>query len=80
MDLATFLAFYSTYQDGKQHVGAVGSTINMGNLIAAVFIATGQDVAALPECANGLLIVRPATREEIESRGEGTDISESIRG
>ena len=52
--------------------------MNMGNLIAAVFIATGQDVAALTECANGLLIVRPATREEIESRGEGTDISESI--
>ena len=56
-------------RDGQTQLGGLGSTINVGNLLAAVFIATGQDVASLTECANGLLIIRPATQHEIETRG-----------
>ena len=70
IDLQTLLTGYHDLLDGKTHLGTLGTTVNIGNLLAAVFIATGQDVASLPECANGLLIIRPANRQEIDSCGK----------
>ena len=69
VDLQAFLATYNLMQEGQVQLGALGSTINVGNLLAAVFIATGQDPASITECAHGLLIVRPATKQEIETQG-----------
>lgn len=70
IDLQTFLRGHYGIQDSKIHYGTVGSTVNISNLIAAVFIATGQDPASVTECGNGLLIVRPATQDEIETQGQ----------
>ena len=67
--MQTFYATYNLMQEGQVHLGALGSTINVGNLLAAVFIATGQDPASITECAHGILIVRLATKQEIETRG-----------
>lgn len=70
IDLQTFLRGHYGIQDSKVHLGTVGSTVNISNLIAAVFIATGQDPASVTECGNGLLIIRPATQDEIETHGK----------
>jgi hydroxymethylglutaryl-CoA reductase len=69
VDLQTFLTGYYSMRDGQIQLGGLGSSVNVGNLLAAVFIATGQDPAAITECAHGLLMVRPATQQEIETRG-----------
>lgn len=69
VDLQTFLTGYYAMRDGQTQFGGTGSSVNVGNLLTAVFIATGQDVASVTECANGLLIVRPATLHEIQTCG-----------
>ena len=47
----------------------VGFNININNILAAVFIATGQDVACIGESGSAQLMLSPASREEIKSQG-----------
>lgn len=47
----------------------VGFNINVNNILAAVFIATGQDVACIGESGSAQLMLSPASREEIKSQG-----------
>ena len=51
------------------HTGGIGCNINVSNVLAAVFIATGQDVGCITESASAQLIITPATEEEIRSQG-----------
>ena len=41
----------------------------MNNILAAVFIATGQDVACIGESGCAQVMMAPASQEEIESQG-----------
>ena len=43
--------------------------MNINNILAAVFIATGQDVACIGESGSAQLMLSPASREEIKSQG-----------
>ena len=78
MDLEAFLKTHHLFQDGHVQLGCLGSTINIGNLLAAVFIATGQDPASISECAHALLIVHPVTKQEMETRGLYCTMEESV--
>lgn len=49
-----FKAYLKVSQGGVRN-GMVGMNINIGNVIAAAFIATGQDVASVHESSIGLL-------------------------
>lgn len=49
--------------------GVIGYNINVANIIAAVFIATGQDVACIGESASCQLFIAPARKDEILSQG-----------
>lgn len=44
----------------------VGSNVNVANLIAAMFIATGQDVANIVESATAQLHMSPISKEQIQ--------------
>ena len=49
--------------------GAIGYNANVANILAAVFIATGQDVACIAESASCQLFLAPARKDEIISQG-----------
>ena len=49
--------------------GVIGLNLNISNLIAGVFIATGQDVAAVESC-HAQLFMTPLTKEEWISHGK----------
>lgn len=49
--------------------GAIGFNVNVANALAAVFIATGQDVACVVEGSSAELIISPVSVEEIEEKG-----------
>lgn len=48
------------FMAGSLHAGMVGFNINVANIIAAIFTATGQDIGSVHESALGQLSVRPA--------------------
>lgn len=50
--------------------GVVGYNVNVANILAAVFMATGQDVACVVESASCQLFIAPARKEEIISQGK----------
>ena len=65
-------ALLETYEMMKNAAiasGVIGYNINVANIIAAVFIATGQDVACVAESASCQLFIAPAQRDEILSQG-----------
>ena len=49
--------------------GVIGFNVNVANILAAVFIATGQDVACISESAVCQLYIAPARKDEIQSQG-----------
>ena len=49
--------------------GVIGFNTNVANILAAVFIATGQDVACISEGAVCQLYIAPARKDEIQSQG-----------
>lgn len=49
--------------------GVIGYNLNVANILAAVYIATGQDVACVAESACCQLFIAPARKDEIISQG-----------
>ena len=49
--------------------GVIGYNLNVANILAAVFIATGQDVACVVESASCQFFIAPARKDEIISQG-----------
>lgn len=49
--------------------GSIGFSTNVCNVVAGVFIATGQDVACVAEGSIAHVIVRGVTKDEIDKRG-----------
>ena len=49
--------------------GVIGFNINVANILAAVFIATGQDVACVSESVACQFFIAPARKDEIHSQG-----------
>jgi NADP-dependent 3-hydroxy-3-methylglutaryl-CoA reductase len=46
---------HAIMRDGGAHVGMVGHNINVANVVAGIFVATGQDVACVHESSLGEL-------------------------
>lgn len=40
--------------------GTIGSNAHMANILAAIFLATGQDIAHVAECSTGITTVEPS--------------------
>jgi len=66
IDSRTFLEYYELRKNESE---AVGVSMCMGDVLAAVYTATGQDVARLGQSSSTHLLVAPASREEIDSQG-----------
>ena len=48
-------AGYQRWIEGTVHLGMVGANINVSNVLAAIFAATGQDIACVHECSTAYL-------------------------
>ena len=59
MDLDCFYSCYTHYIQGSQRAGVHGFNINTVNLLAAVYTATGQDIACLHDSAFAYLEFLP---------------------
>ena len=66
VDSTTLMQYYELSMSESE---AIGVSIHMGDLLAAVFIATGQDVASIGKSSSTHLLMAPASTEEIDSRG-----------
>ncbi len=44
-------AGYQRFVEGAVHLGMVGLNVNVSNLLAGIFAATGQDIACVHECS-----------------------------
>lgn len=53
---------------GSLAVGAVGFNLNTPNIIAAVFAATGQDIACVAESSSAILQILPYSKQLNASR------------
>ena len=53
-------------QEGATRIGAIGSNINVANVIASVFTATGQDVANVVESASAQLHISAISSKELD--------------
>ena len=71
VDSRSLLDTYQHFIHSSFRVGTIGYNINVSNILAAVFIATGQDVASVVESSTCQLILAPATKEEIEQAVKG---------
>ena len=69
IDTKGLLECYELCRNSTVRSGVVGFNINVNNILAAVFIATGQDVACIGESGSAQLMLSPASREEIKSQG-----------
>ena len=50
-------AAYEIVRGGAAHVGMVGHSINVANMVAGIFVATGQDIACVHESSVACLTV-----------------------
>ena len=66
IDSKTLLEAHSTLQEGAIRIGALGSNVNVANLMASVFIATGQDVANVVESASAQLHMSAVSKKELD--------------
>lgn len=64
---------YQTFVTGSVAAGMVGLNINIANVIAAMFTATGQDIACVHESAIGQLHL-----ELMDDEGEGESVYASM--
>jgi len=63
------LACCELIKNTTERCGGLSYNTNVNNILAAVFIATGQDVACIGESGCSQLMMAPASREEIKSQG-----------
>lgn len=66
IDSKTLVQAHSMLQEGAIRIGALGSNVNVANLIASVFIATGQDVANVVESASAQLHISAISSKELD--------------
>ena len=66
IDSKTLLQAHHLLQEGATRIGVIGYNINVANVIASVFIATGQDVANIVESATAQLHISAVSRKELE--------------
>ena len=59
------LSAYRLLQHGGIRIGSIGFNVNVANVIAAIFTATGQDIACIVESATVQFILGPASIEDI---------------
>ena len=59
------LSTYRLFQHGTVRIGSIGFNVNVVNAIAAIFTATGQDIACVAESGTAQLILEPASVEDI---------------
>lgn len=59
------LSSYRLLQHGSIRIGSIGFNMNVVNTIAAIFTATGQDIACVAESATVQFILEPASIEDI---------------
>eukprot|EP00128_Syssomonas_multiformis_P018455 Colp12_sorted_trinity150504_noHs@11639 len=62
IDSATFMRCAYSMMQGAMTCGMVGFNINVANTVAAVFTATGQDIASVHESSVALLTVNPSPK------------------
>ena len=74
MDSKSLLDTYQHFIHSSFRAGTIGFNTNTSNIVAAVFIATGQDVGSVVESSTSQLILTPATKEEIENAMQGMEI------
>ena len=65
-------------QFSATRIGCLGFSINVANIIAAVFTATGQDIACIGESASAQFILEPAKAEEIQKYQQRSKSSVSM--
>ena len=59
----------------SKRIGCVGFNVNVANALAAVFTATGQDIACIAESATAHLTIEPWSHDDMSGRTEGMCIS-----
>lgn len=69
MSAKALLETYDMMRNAANASGVVGFNVNVANIIAAVFIATGQDVACLAESATCQFFIGPFTKADIHMEG-----------
>jgi NADP-dependent 3-hydroxy-3-methylglutaryl-CoA reductase len=58
VEVGDFVRAFEIIRDGAARVRMVGHNVNVANAIAAIFTATGQDIACVHESSVGMLDVR----------------------
>eukprot|EP00118_Oscarella_pearsei_P018422 m.188658 g.188658 ORF g.188658 m.188658 type:complete len:418 (+) comp39393_c1_seq4:1112-2365(+) len=69
IDVNTLLSTYSIWTQGALRSGQQSNTVNATNALAAVFTATGQDIACVAESSSAHLTIEPASGREIDEFG-----------
>ena len=64
------LETYDLMKNAAIGSGVIGFNLNVANIIAAISIATGQDVACTAESSSCQLFIAPARKDEILSQGD----------
>lgn len=59
------LKFYLASKKNSDSVGMISYNVNVSNAIAAIFVATGQDLASIHESSSGILHFEPLGNELI---------------
>lgn len=59
------LCLYEIMKQTNGRIGCIGCNINVPNTIAAIFAATGQDIACVAESASAEVIIEPASCKEV---------------
>ena len=73
------LSCYSKFTQSSQRFGVHGFNINVSNTTAAVFAATGQDIACLTDSASAFFHLLPVNHISQRSEAlEGTSINVMI--
>lgn len=70
MSAKALLETYELFKNAAVTSGVIGFNVNVANIIAAIFIAAGQDAACVNESASSQLFISPARRDEILSQGD----------
>ena len=70
IDSKTLLETYHLFYKGAARIGVIGMNVNVANLIASVFIATGQDVANVVESSTAQLEISPIGQKELHETQE----------
>jgi NADP-dependent 3-hydroxy-3-methylglutaryl-CoA reductase len=66
VDSSSLLSCFNAFHQSSWLIGAPTTVVNVSNAIAAIFSATGQDIASTVESSAAYFNMEPATPEEIQ--------------